>query len=166
LELPAREAAQAGSPPRPKPSWPELELPPVSPPGLVRNAQGIGYTDQQLHNLPPGKRGFALRCFGPVLQRAGINVFRYQYCRTSISPASWTVTMCGWFSDEAICASRWKRRRSATSANSSESNFTATGRSSFVSSARYTSPIPPAPIGAMISYGPSFVPAAKAIEFE
>src|SRR6267154_465277 len=39
----------------------------------------------------------------------------------------------------------------------------ATVRSSRASRARYTSPIPPAPSGAMISYGPSFVPAASVI---
>src|SRR5450432_991613 len=41
--------------------------------------------------------------------------------------------------------------------------LTATVRSNRVSSARYTSPIPPAPSGDWISYGPSFVPAVRAI---
>ena len=41
--------------------------------------------------------------------------------------------MCGWFSDDAICASRWKRRRASASASSSESNLIATGRFSLVS---------------------------------
>src|ERR1035438_2806989 len=36
-------------------------------------------------------------------------------------------------------------------------------RPSFVSVARYTSPIPPAPNGDWISYGPSFVPGVRAI---
>lgn len=39
----------------------------------------------------------------------------------------------------------------------------ATVRSSRVSRARYTSPMPPVPAGAMISYGPSFVPATSVI---
>ena len=39
----------------------------------------------------------------------------------------------------------------------------ATSRPSRGSRARYTSPIPPAPSGAMISYGPSFVPEVRAI---
>jgi hypothetical protein len=39
----------------------------------------------------------------------------------------------------------------------------ATVRSSRVSRARYTSPIPPAPIGSWISYGPSLVPAVSPI---
>ena len=39
----------------------------------------------------------------------------------------------------------------------------ATVRSSLVSRARYTSPMPPAPMGAMISYGPSCVPASSGI---
>src|SRR5262249_9916663 len=39
----------------------------------------------------------------------------------------------------------------------------ATVRSRRVSRARYTSPMPPAPIGETISYGPNPVPEAKAI---
>jgi hypothetical protein len=39
----------------------------------------------------------------------------------------------------------------------------ATVRSSRVSRARYTSPIPPAPSGARISYGPSLVAGASGI---
>ncbi len=34
--------------------------------------------------------------------------------------------MCGWFTEEAICASRWKRRRATWSANSSDGNFNGT----------------------------------------
>jgi hypothetical protein len=41
----------------------------------------------------------------------------------------------------------------------------ATSRPSYVSLARYNSPIPPAPSGATISYGLSFVPAARLIAF-
>ena len=39
----------------------------------------------------------------------------------------------------------------------------ATSRFSRVSGARYTSPMPPAPAGATILYGPSFVPEARVI---
>jgi hypothetical protein len=39
----------------------------------------------------------------------------------------------------------------------------ATSRPSRVSLARYTSPIPPAPRGAIISYGPNLVPAGRVI---
>src|SRR6266568_4941713 len=39
----------------------------------------------------------------------------------------------------------------------------ATVQSKRVSRARYTSPMPPAPSGARISYGPSFVPEVRAI---
>ena len=42
----------------------------------------------------------------------------------------------------------------------------ATSRSSLVSLARYTSPMPPVPMGARISYGPSRVPAAKGMGLE
>ena len=40
--------------------------------------------------------------------------------------------------------------------------FSATSRFSFVSRARYTSPMPPAPSGERISYGPRRVPAVRA----
>ena len=43
-------------------------------------------------------------------------------------------------------------------------SFSATSRPNRASFARYTSPIPPAPSGATISYGPSFVPAFSTIE--
>jgi len=42
----------------------------------------------------------------------------------------------------------------------------ATSRPSRVSRARYTSPMPPAPAGERISYGPSLLPVAKGIDFE
>ena len=42
-------------------------------------------------------------------------------------------------------------------------DFNATSRFNRVSRARYTSPIPPAPRGAMISYGPRRVPEARLI---
>jgi hypothetical protein len=51
-----------------------------------------------------------------------------------------------WFSEEMTLASRAKR-----SVNCSAEILSATLRSSRVSSARYTSPIPPAPISSMIS---------------
>ena len=47
-----------------------------------------------------------------------------------------------------------KRRRAAT--------FSATSRLSFVSRARYTSPMPPAPRAERISYGPRRVPTGRA----
>jgi len=50
-----------------------------------------------------------------------------------------------------------------TAVNIGGSSFSATSRPSLASRARYTSPIPPAPSGATISYGPSFVPAVRAI---
>src|SRR5689334_21866426 len=70
--------------------------------------------------------------------------------------------MFGWFNGEEARASCSNRaRRSRLSANSAGRTFTATSRPSRVSRARYTSPMPPAPIGATISYGPSFVPVAS-----
>src|SRR5881396_609285 len=70
--------------------------------------------------------------------------------------------MWGWLSDEIAFASRSKRMRSFASwANSAGKILMATLRSSRVSRARYTSPIPPAPMGATISYGPSRLPEAR-----
>src|SRR5579864_1424350 len=67
--------------------------------------------------------------------------------------------MLGWFNEEMVRASRSKRSlASALSARCGGRILMATLRSSRVSRARYTSPIPPAPSGAPISYGPSFVP--------
>src|SRR5580704_3813471 len=67
--------------------------------------------------------------------------------------------MLGWFNEEMVRASRSKRSlASALSARCRGRILMATLRSRRVSRARYTSPIPPAPSGAPISYGPSFVP--------
>ena len=61
-------------------------------------------------------------------------------------------------------ASRSKRaRRSGSLANESERILIATARSSFVSRAPYTSPIPPAPTIEITSYGPILVPGASLI---
>src|SRR5687768_1743981 len=72
--------------------------------------------------------------------------------------------MFGWLSDASVFASRSKRiRRSGSLANDSGRIFSATSRSSLVSRARYTSPMPPAPILAAISYGPKRAPEARAM---
>src|SRR5215471_3005529 len=71
--------------------------------------------------------------------------------------------MLGWLSEASTCASRRKRAiRSPSSANASGRIFSATSRLSFVSRARYTSPIPPAPSRALTSYGPRLVPRVNA----
>ena len=54
------------------------------------------------------------------------------------------------------------RERSGSCAKSSGRTLRATSRLSFVSRARYTSPMPPAPIGAMTSYSPRRVPGDRA----
>ena len=60
--------------------------------------------------------------------------------------------MCGCESCEIVFASRSKRwRTSAEEERCCGRTFTATVRSSRVSFALYTSPMPPAPIGAAIS---------------
>src|SRR5262249_35904597 len=74
--------------------------------------------------------------------------------------------MFGWLSDARTSASRWKRlTRSASRENSSGRILIATPRFSFKSRARYTSPIPPLPSKAVISYEPSCCPIAIAIEW-
>ena len=60
-------------------------------------------------------------------------------------------------------ASRWNRAtRSASAANASGRTLIATSRSSRVSRARYTSPMPPAPRAETISYGPKRAPGMRA----
>src|SRR5438128_2436656 len=55
--------------------------------------------------------------------------------------------MFGWFSAARVLASRWNRAiRSASATNRSGRTLIATSRSSFVSRARYSSPVPPRPM--------------------
>src|SRR5262249_14103422 len=69
--------------------------------------------------------------------------------------------MLGWLSAEAARASFSKRfRREASPATSAGRTLTATSRARRVSrDRRHTSPIPPAPRAARISYGPRRAPA-------
>src|ERR1700691_2876281 len=72
--------------------------------------------------------------------------------------------MLGWFSAATARASVSNRRkRSASRAIPLGRTLIATSRPSRVSRARYTSPMPPAPSGVRISYGPILVPAVSAI---
>src|ERR1700761_1727178 len=74
------------------------------------------------------------------------------------------VTMLGWLSADADCASCWKRsRRPLSPARWSGRTLSATSRPRRVSRARYTSPIPPDPSGERISYAPNRAPATSAI---
>src|SRR5258708_27465880 len=73
--------------------------------------------------------------------------------------------MCGGVSCEIVFASRSKRSLScALSANEGGRILMATMRSRRVSRALYTSPIPPAPMSAPISYGPRRLPVVIAME--
>ena len=73
-------------------------------------------------------------------------------CASPSCPTSKSVQMCGWLRDEIAFASRSKRwRRSSSAANPVGRILTATLRSRRVSRPRQTSPIPPAPIGAVSS---------------
>ncbi len=79
---------------------------------------------------------------------------------------SWSVQIEGCESAEIACASRSKRSRIAGfSAWWPSNTLIATDRPSRVSFALYTSPIPPAPSGERISYGPRRVPGASGIVF-
>ncbi len=74
------------------------------------------------------------------------------YTVESTDPMSKTVRMFGCDSPDADRASRSNRvRRSGSAASSAGSTLIATSRLRRSSRARYTSPIPPAPIGARIS---------------
>ncbi len=67
-------------------------------------------------------------------------------CCPSCSSIWWTVQIPGWLSAEAARASRWKRSRvDGSEASSAGRNLSATWRPSFVSSASYTTPMPPLP---------------------
>src|ERR1700723_2403761 len=69
-----------------------------------------------------------------------------------------------WLSVLRIRASRLNRSSPwASSEKRVGKIFIATSRLSRVSLARNTSPIPPAPSGEMISYGPNWVPGARGI---
>src|SRR6516225_8788492 len=67
--------------------------------------------------------------------------------------------MLDWFSDARVFASCSKRAtRIASFENDAGRTLSATSRLSAVSRARYTSPMPPEPIGSTISYDPNRVP--------
>src|SRR5262245_32941749 len=73
--------------------------------------------------------------------------------------------MCGWVSLDMARDSRSNRCfESELLERCEERILMATVRSSRVSRARYTSPIPPSPSGATISYGPSRVPGSNAMQ--
>ena len=84
--------------------------------GLVRRGQTIGDADQQLDDLAPAALAPAIQSLSVPPSTNSVT----RYCRPSNSPASCTVRMCGWLSDEAVCASRWKRRRAVGSASRPE----------------------------------------------
>src|SRR5436190_408428 len=74
--------------------------------------------------------------------------------------------MCGWFSAATARASRSNRSRKVGSpATVAGRILIATVRSSRVSRARYTSPMPPAPMAAMTSYGPRRVPGPRDMDW-
>ena len=83
----------------------------------------------------------------------------------SDSSSPWMPAMLGWFSEARTFASLSNRAsRSGSVTNASGSTLIATSRSRPVSLARYTSPIPPSPILAVIEYGPSAAPGSSVID--
>src|SRR5262245_47633550 len=73
--------------------------------------------------------------------------------------------MFGWFNAASVLASCSNRiSLSGSAENSSGRILSATTRSSRVSRARLTAPIPPAPSGASTSYTPTRDPAVNAID--
>src|SRR3954469_15484655 len=82
----------------------------------------------------------------------------------SASPASNTGTMFGWSRPAASCDSRTKRDRKASSAASSGARtLIATRRASRVSSARYTTLMPPRPSSDSMRYGPNDEPGTRSL---
>src|SRR5215218_7217037 len=78
---------------------------------------------------------------------------------SAVSPTSYTVQMLGWFRAAAVRASRSSRARNSSSgATSAGRNFSATMRRSSRSSARYTTPMPPAPHASTTRYRPKVAP--------
>src|SRR5438132_757306 len=74
------------------------------------------------------------------------------------------IATLGWLNEARTFASRWNRAtRSWSAVNPSGRILTATSRSSRVSRARYTSPMPPAPMSERTSYGPRREPAVSTI---
>src|SRR5262249_40524832 len=70
--------------------------------------------------------------------------------------------MLGWFKADAARASFSKRfNREGSAETSAGRTLIATSRARRVSRARQTSPIPPAPSGPSVSYGPSRTPVAR-----
>jgi len=70
--------------------------------------------------------------------------------------------MLAWFRDERARASRSRRSlRSGSGERRPGRTLIATMRSKRRSRARYTSPIPPAPMGAITSYGPNRAPLVR-----
>ncbi len=70
----------------------------------------------------------------------------------------------GWLSEEIARASRSMRCFNSGEEERWEARtLMATVRSRRMSRARYTSPMPPAPSGDWISYGPSFIPEVRAM---
>src|SRR5215510_7894466 len=74
--------------------------------------------------------------------------------------------MFGWFNEASVLASRSNlATRSGSCANASGNTLIATSRPRLISRARYTSPMPPAPIALMISYDPTRAPDVILMSF-
>jgi hypothetical protein len=84
------------------------------------------------------------------------------YATAPSTPKSWIARMLGCDSAATAFASRSNRTRaSGSAARCAGSTLTATSRLSLVSRARYTSPMPPAPMATEISYWPKRRPGVN-----
>ena len=75
---------------------------PVDDAGGMCGGQAVGHACQELDNLSPRALGGP----SPVLERAAVDELGDQILTAIDLPTSWTVTMCGWFNEDAVCASR------------------------------------------------------------
>lgn len=99
--------------------------------------------------IPPGARISAVRRSSPASSSMTMK------SRPSSWPTSCTTVMPGCWSRAPIVASRRKRATSSSFVAASSSTFTATARSSAVSRARHTSPMPPWPSRCSRRYRPA-----------
>jgi hypothetical protein len=129
-------------------------LPPANP--FVREKEKCFVVDNRSANrsaelVEPQRRFFVGTAGEKVPRVEGIIPQELPHTTVQLISRPKMLAICGWFNDASTCASRSNRAiLSRSDANSCGSSFKATSRLSFTSVARYTSPIPPAPISARI----------------
>jgi hypothetical protein len=130
-------------------------------PALVRGREPGGDLERVVNRLPQRQR-WPLSCSRSVAPSRSSDT---RNGAPPCEPNSWTTSTFGWLSAPAAHAScSNRRRRSASAENDSGKTLRATSRARRVSLARYTSPIPPAPIRLTMSYGPRRAPAVRGMD--